>query len=78
MGMISKLDAVNHMLLMAGESLVSDLDENSGLDTETAEFVLNQYIRDFQMRGLANNKFIKKYTLTEKGQVTLPSTPYVT
>jgi len=39
MGSISKLDAVNNMLLMAGESLVSDLDENSGLDTETLSFV---------------------------------------
>ena len=78
MGSISKLDAVNHMLLMAGESLVSDLEENSGLDTETSQFCLDQFIRDFQMRGLANNQYIKKTTLTTKGQVTLPTSPYDT
>ena len=74
MGVISKLDAVNHMLLMAGESLVADLDNNSGLDTETAEFCLDQFIRDFQMRGMANNRYLKKYNLTSKGRITLDST----
>lgn len=78
MGSISKLDAVNHMLLMAGESLVSDLNENSGLDTETSLFCLDQFIRDFQMRGIANNRYIKKETLTTKGQITLPTSPYDT
>jgi len=78
MGSISKLDAVNHMLLMAGESLVSDIDENSGLDTETAQFCLEQFIRDFQMRGIANNRWIKKITLDAEGQITLPTFPYDT
>jgi hypothetical protein len=78
MGSISRLEAVNHMLLMAGESVVSDLDDNSGLDTETAEFVLDQFTRDFQLRGLANNRYEKKYTLTSDGQIQLPSTPYPT
>tara|TARA_R100000664_G_C2729987_1_gene120792 strand:+ start:474 stop:1130 length:657 start_codon:yes stop_codon:yes gene_type:complete len=73
MGIISKLDAVNHMLLLAGESMVSDLDNNSGLDTETAEFCLDQFIRDFQMRGLASNRYLKKYTLTSKGRISLPN-----
>ena len=71
MGDISKLDAVNHMLLMAGESLVSDLDENSGLDTETSLFVLDQFVRDFQIRGIANNKLIKKVTLETKGKIVI-------
>ena len=74
MGVISKLDAVNHMLLMAGESMVSDLENNSGLDTETAEFCLDQFIRDYQMRGMANNRYIKKYNLTSDGKITLDST----
>jgi hypothetical protein len=78
MGSISQLDAINNMLLMAGESLVSDLDNNSGLDSETAEFVLDQFVRDFQMRGLANNQYLKKYTLDEKGKINLPSSTYVT
>ena len=78
MGSISKLDAINHMLLLAGESLVTDLDDNGGLDTETSEFVLDQFLRDFQMRGLANNMYLKKYTLDAAGQIALPSSPYDT
>jgi hypothetical protein len=74
MGAIVKLDAVNHMLLMAGESMVSDLEDNSGLDTETSEFILDQFIRDFQMRGLANNRYMEKYNLDDAGQIVLPST----
>jgi len=68
---ITRLEAVNQMLLLAGESLVSDLDENGGLDTETAEFVLDQFTRDFQMRGMANNRYIKKYNLSSKGKINL-------
>ena len=73
MGVISRLDAVNHMLLMAGESLVSDLENNSGLDTEVAEFILDQFVKDFQIRGLANNTFVRKETLTSKGVILLPA-----
>ena len=71
---ITRLEAINHMLLLAGESLVSDLDNNSGLDTETAEFILDQFTRDFEMRGMANNRFIKKYNLTTKGRINLDTT----
>ena len=78
MGSIAKLDAVNHMLLMAGESLVSDINENSGLDTETALFCLDQFIRDFQMRGIANNRYIKKVVQAAKGTIELPTSPYDT
>jgi hypothetical protein len=78
MGSISKLDAVNHMLLLAGESLVSDLDDNSGLDTEISVFCLDQIVRDFQMRGLANNRYIKKEVTTETGTISLPTSPYDT
>jgi hypothetical protein len=70
---ITRLEAVNHMLLLAGESLVSDLNNNSGLDSETAEFILDQFTRDFEMRGMANNRFIKKYNLTLKGTIDLDS-----
>ena len=71
MGDISRLDAVNQMLLLAGESLVSDLENQSGLDTELAEFVLDRFTNDFQLRGLANNKVIKKITLTDKGRIAI-------
>ena len=73
MGVISRLDAVNHMLLMAGESLVSDLENNSGMDTEVAEFILDQFIQDFQIRGIANNSFLRKENLSTKGRITLPA-----
>jgi len=72
-GVISRLDAVNHMLLMAGESLVSDLENNSGLDTEVSEFILDQFVDDFQLRGIANNNFCKKVTLTTEGKILLPA-----
>lgn len=73
MGIISRLDAVNHMLLMAGESLVSDLENNSGLDTEVAEFILDQFVQDFQLRGVANNSFLRKEKLSTKGRISLPA-----
>ena len=73
MGVISRLDAVNHMLLMAGESLVSDLENNSGLDTEVSEFILEQFVQDFQIRGLANNTFVRKENLTTEGTIVLPA-----
>ena len=70
---ITKLEAVNHMLLMAGESLVNDLDDESGLDTEVSLFILERFITTFQLRGLANNKFVKTYRLTDDGYLTLPT-----
>ena len=73
MGVITKLDAVNHILLMAGESLVSDLDGDSGVDTEVATFILDRAIMDFQLRGLVSNTYVKKYELTEDGVIDLPS-----
>ena len=60
MGYLSKLDAVNMMMLSAGESLVADLQEASGIDTGIAEFLLDQISMEHQTRGIAENKFIKK------------------
>ena len=72
MGSISRIDAVNQMLLCAGESLVADLEGDSGIDTELAEFILDQTTQDYQLRGLANNRFIKKYNLSSPGELVLP------
>ena len=69
---LTKLEAVNHMLLMSGESLVNDLDLESGLDTEVSLFILERFITDFQLRGLANNKYVKTFRLDAEGYVTLP------
>ena len=60
MGMISRLDAINHMLLMAGESMVDNLDvDTGGMDTEVCLQVFDRTLTDFQFRGLANNKYYK-------------------
>lgn len=63
MGLYSYLDAVNHMLLSSGEHLVSDLDLDAGVDTSVAQFILNQTIKTAVMRGLANNRFVKEFSL---------------
>lgn len=74
MGMISKLDAINHMLLMAGESMVDNLDvDTGGMDTEVCLQVFDRTLTDFQFRGLANNKYNKKFKLTTPGKIFLGS-----
>lgn len=72
MGYISKLDAINNMMLAAGESLVADLEEASGIDTGIAEFILDQTSLDYQIRGLANNKVVKKLQANGDGYIYLP------
>lgn len=72
MGYITKLDAVNNMMLAAGESLVADLEEASGIDTGIAEFILEQTSLDYQLRGLANNKITKKLIPDSDGYIYLP------
>ena len=73
MGLITKLQAVNQMLLASGENLVADLEGESGIDTGIAETILDQTSLDFQMRGLANNKFVKKMEPNASGYLVLPS-----
>lgn len=71
MGYLSKLDAVNMMMLSAGESLVADLQEASGIDTGIAEFLLDQASMDYQLRGIAENKIIKKIKPDSSGKILL-------
>ena len=73
MGYITRLDAINEMLLAAGESLVSDLDDASGIDTEVAEFILDKTTEEFQLRGIAGNKYIKKRKPDSDGKIYLPA-----
>jgi hypothetical protein len=56
---MSRLDAVNQILLAAGEAIVADLANQSGVDTSMAEYILDQYTDDLQLRGLANNQYPK-------------------
>lgn len=72
MGLITKLQAVNQMLLATGENLVSDLENSSGVDTGIAEHILEQCSLDFQMRGMANNKVVRKMNTNVFSKLLLP------
>ena len=72
MGFITKLQAVNQMLLTSGENLVSDLEDASGIDTGIAQNILEQCSLDFQMRGMANNKITRKQLINGSGYLLLP------
>ena len=79
MGYLSKLNAVNLMLLASGESLVADLQEASGIDTGISEFILDQASLDHQLRGLVENKITRKVVLIVAGEILLgyPNTDYL-
>jgi len=72
MGYISRLDAINEMLLAAGEDLVSDLDEASGIDTSIASFILNQTTNEFQFKGIAGNTYVRKIKPDSDRKIILP------
>jgi len=69
MGFITKLQAINQMLLAAGEAPVADLTNNSGIDTGIADTILEQASIDFQLRGLANNKIVRKFNPDSNGKI---------
>ena len=72
MGYIGKLDAINHILIMAGESVVTLLQyTDGGLDVSTADTVLDRYIEDYTMRGLVGNRVLKKQTLSAAGRINM-------
>tara|TARA_R100000654_G_scaffold1725_3_gene6340 strand:- start:584 stop:1252 length:669 start_codon:yes stop_codon:yes gene_type:complete len=72
MGYITELKAINHMLLMAGESPVTQAELTAGgIDVSTAQTLLEQYTEDFLMRGTVGNRIITKTTLTTAGQILL-------
>ena len=73
MGYMTKLDAVNQMLISAGEGIVSDLENQGSVDTSIAEFMLEQKIVDYQMRGLANNQVQNKYKPDSGLTIDLPN-----
>jgi hypothetical protein len=73
MGLITKLQAINQMLLASGENLVADLEGESGIDTGIADTLLEQASIDHQLRGLASNKYIRKFELTTDGYIILPT-----
>jgi hypothetical protein len=72
MGYITRLQAVNQMLLASGENLVADLEGNSGIDTGIAETILDQVSLDYQIRGLVHNKHTRKLNADVNGYIYLP------
>jgi len=58
MGLYSYIDAINHMLLSSGEHLVANLNNDAGVDTSVADFILKQTIKSYVMRGIANNRYV--------------------
>tara|TARA_R110001632_G_scaffold231556_1_gene370355 strand:+ start:1404 stop:2096 length:693 start_codon:yes stop_codon:yes gene_type:complete len=72
MGAISRLNAINEMLIQSGEALVSDLDEQSGVDTSIASYILDQKITEFAMRGIAQNMATRKFKADGDGKIYLP------
>jgi hypothetical protein len=73
MGMYSKLEAINHMLLMSGEHVANHLEDDSGVDTSIAEHILDDTIKSHIMRGVINNTYYKNYTPDTNGYIYLPS-----
>lgn len=79
MGYLTRLDAVNMMLLSAGESLVADLEEASGIDTGISEFLLDQLSLDYQLKGQNDNKIRNLHTPDNDGHIIIsyPSDDYI-
>ena len=69
MGAMTRLDAINQMLLYAGEMVVSDLEGDSGIDTSIAEFLLDQKSVDYQQRGLAENQMVVQVAPDTNGRI---------
>ena len=69
MGAMTRLDAVNQMLLYAGEMIVSDLEGDSGIDTSIAVFLLDSKAQDYQQRGLAENQMVVRVSPAADGRI---------
>lgn len=69
MGALTRLDAVNQLLLYSGENIVSDLQGQSGVDTSIAEFMLDQKTIDYSERGLANNVRLERVAVATNGRI---------
>ncbi len=69
MGAMTRLDAVNQMLLYAGEMIVGDLEGDSGIDTSIAQFLLDSKAVDYQQRGLAENQMVVQVSPDPDGRI---------
>ena len=73
MGLLSKLDAVNRILLKAGRSPVSTLGGTSASAPILAEKELDDACRRIQAQGLSYNTTVKVYSPDADGVISLPS-----
>ena len=62
MALITKLDAVNRVLIASGLSPVTSLDNEGSADSRIAEVMLDDAILDNQLQGHATSQFPKKLT----------------
>ena len=74
MGMISKLEAINRMLLNSGEQMVTGLEDEQAVYLTIAKYVFNETVRDYQLRGILHNKDIKKFFHGSVISIGLPTT----
>jgi len=70
--LFSKLDAVNLVLVNAGQAPVSSLEDDSTSATKTAEFYLEIKRQEWVSQGLANNTYREIFSPDINGEITLP------
>lgn len=68
----TRLQAVNELLIAAGESIVSSLGSEGSTDTSVAEFLLDQATLEAQLRGLAGGTYITTLLKNSDDEFVLP------
>lgn len=70
MGYVTQLEAINEMLVAAGEQPVSNL-VTPEADIGVAQVILDSCTRNLQVQGLAGNTFRKTYTVGVDGTIAI-------
>jgi len=73
MGLLTKLEAVNRILLSAGRSPVNSLSGTVVSNSIMAESELDNQCRKIQTQGLSYNAVLKQYSPDSSGRISLPS-----
>jgi len=78
MGYISKLDAVNMLFLGSGQSPIVDLNEARAVDNGVAEFLLDEALLGYQLRGQLDNSLVRYMRPDNNGRLLLsyPNSDY--
>lgn len=72
MGIYTKLDAINYMLVASGERPVNSLETEEGVDTSVALFTLGMSRKTSISRGVSNNKYANIFEKDAFGIILLP------